>query len=96
MQTIVHIDKSGRIVIPKEMRDELGIGQEDSFLVESTGDSIIFRRMDAPGIKKKGELFVWSAQGQAASFDSEELINQVREERTQDILKSWRATPDQK
>jgi len=43
MKTIVTMDKSGRIRLPKSVRDELQITAGDSVRLKSSGDGIVLR-----------------------------------------------------
>ena len=43
MDTTVTIDKAGRIVIPKDIRDELRLGAGDTLTLESEGESVTLR-----------------------------------------------------
>jgi len=43
MARTVEMDKSGRIIIPKEIRDELGVGEGDVFKLERKDDEILLK-----------------------------------------------------
>lgn len=46
---MVSIDRAGRVVIPKELRDRLSIGPESEFEVDIDGDAIRLTPARLPG-----------------------------------------------
>ena len=87
MNAILTIDKAGRIVLPKPVRDALQISPGDSLELESSEDHIVLR--PAPGrarmYKKQG---VWVLHGDAPlpAGVVEETMRKVRRERERAIL----------
>ncbi|OQX21211.1 MAG: hypothetical protein BWK75_03700 [Candidatus Altiarchaeales archaeon A3] len=49
---IVTVSSRGQLVIPKDIRDILGIKNKDKFFVMQKDDSILLKRMDQNEIKK--------------------------------------------
>ncbi len=43
------LDKAGRVVIPKEARDQLGLAPEAQFDVTVTGDALLLTPVRRPG-----------------------------------------------
>lgn len=43
MARTVEMDKSGRIIIPKEIRDELGVGEGGIFTLERKDEQILLK-----------------------------------------------------
>ena len=41
----------GQVVIPQEIREDLGIGSGTKFAVYGKGDTIIFKRVEVPTVK---------------------------------------------
>jgi len=84
MITTLTIDKAGRVVLPKPVRDELQLNPGDSLELESSEERIILR--PAPGngrvYKKQG---VWVLHGGAPlpADIVEKTIRQVRRDREQ-------------
>ena len=76
------IDKAGRIVLPKPLRDRLKLTAGDSLQMEASGDEILLRplRGTAPLRKKRGVWVFHSGEPLSAST-VEETIQQVRRER---------------
>jgi len=87
MVTTLTLDKAGRVVLPKPVRDELQLGPGDSLELESSEEAIVLRpaRGKARMYKKHG---VWVLHGGAplAPDVVEKTIQRVRREREQQIL----------
>ena len=62
MNTTVTIDKAGRVVIPKEIRDELRLEAGDTLMLEFEGERVTLRpvRGGTPLQKERG---VWVFHG---------------------------------
>lgn len=56
MASIVEADKSGRIVIPKRLRDELGITDRTKFILTKNGrDQLLLQKIDVKEIARRLE-----------------------------------------
>jgi AbrB family looped-hinge helix DNA binding protein len=81
------IDKAGRIVLPKAVRDELQLSPGDSLEVDSSEERVILRpvRGNARIYKKQG---VWVIHAGAPLSEDvvEKTTQQVRREREQSFL----------
>jgi AbrB family looped-hinge helix DNA binding protein len=74
------VDHFGRIVIPKPIRDDLGLDAGTELAVEKQGDAIMLRPNDCgPRLKRKGHVLVFA--GGKATGDLTDIIRKVREER---------------
>ena len=74
MAEIVKIDKSGRVVIPRGVRRELGIKKDDQLLLSSHGkDQLLLQKLDVDSLVKglKEEL---------AGKDIDAIVRTVRKE----------------
>jgi len=76
------IDKAGRVVIPKPLREELHLEAGDSLEMESAGEQITLRPVRGTGPLTK-EQGVWVFQtGQPLSASAtDEILEQIRGER---------------
>ena len=76
------IDKAGRVVIPKPLREELQLQPGDALEMESMGEQITLRpvRGTGPLTKEHGVWVFHSGQALPASA-TEEILNLLREER---------------
>lgn len=87
MNTTLTIDKAGRVVLPKPVRDALQISPGDSLELESSEDRIILRpaRGNARVYKKQGMWVLHSDTPYPANI-VEDTIRRVRRERERAIL----------
>jgi AbrB family looped-hinge helix DNA binding protein len=76
------IDKAGRIVIPKPLREQLHLEPGDALEMETAGEQITLRpvRGKAPLRKEHGVWVFHTGQSLSASA-TEELLQGIREER---------------
>jgi AbrB family looped-hinge helix DNA binding protein len=81
------LDKAGRVVIPKKLRDELHLSSGDSLEIESQGDEFVLRpvREEATMFKKDG-MWVIKTGKPLTVEDVNAVIESVREERHRQIL----------
>jgi len=75
------MDKAGRVVIPKPLRDELDLSPGGSLELESTGEKITLRpvRLNAPLAKERGVWVFRTGQPLAASV-TDAVLREVRED----------------
>ena len=83
----LRIDKSGRIVVPKRLRDHLGIRDEAELEITAQSGGLFVRVVDQePALVKVDEL--WVHRGTAApGADWEHVIDNVRNERIATVSK---------
>lgn len=62
LNTTVTIDKAGRVVIPKTLRDELRLEPVDSLTLESDGDHVLLRPVRFASALHK-EHGIWEFRG---------------------------------
>ena len=53
MVDIITVSSKGQIVIPKDIRDSMGIEQQDKFILVHDKDSILLKRIKEGDFKKK-------------------------------------------
>ncbi|MGH9453317.1 MAG: AbrB/MazE/SpoVT family DNA-binding domain-containing protein [Terriglobia bacterium] len=81
------LDKAGRIVLPKPLRDELQLTPGDALEIETCGEEITLRpvRGNAPLRKKRG-IWVYRVGEPLRDALVQEARRQVRRERDEDNL----------
>jgi AbrB family looped-hinge helix DNA binding protein len=85
-QTSVPIDQAGRVVLPKDVREELAIKPGDTFKVTIHGSSVTLTpNKEEAGFIRKGKALVFSTEG-------DEMLNQ---ETLRRILEEVRAERDE-
>ena len=82
MNTRLTIDKAGRVVIPKPLREELNLEPGDSLEVESAGEQITLRPVRGTGpLMKEHGVWVFHAGQPLPTSATDEMLQQIREER---------------
>jgi AbrB family looped-hinge helix DNA binding protein len=82
MNTRLTIDKAGRVIIPKPLREELHLQPGDSLEMESAGDQITLRpvRTTGPLAKEQG-VWVFRIGVNLPAATTDEMLRQIREDR---------------
>jgi AbrB family looped-hinge helix DNA binding protein len=85
MPTKISVDKAGRVVLPKSLREKMRVEPGDDLLVEVEGDRITLQpiRQHAPLIKEHG---IWVYQGEPSDSSIPELIDAEREKRIRGLM----------
>jgi AbrB family looped-hinge helix DNA binding protein len=76
------IDKAGRVVIPKPIRDKLHLVTGDTIELESSGEQIVLRpvRETTPLAKERG-VWVYRAGRSITVADTNAVLRSIRDER---------------
>jgi len=82
MTTKLTLDKAGRVVLPKPLRDELELAAGDTLELESRGEQITLRpvRGAAPLRKERG-IWVYRTGRPLTAAITDETLRQIRDER---------------
>ena len=89
MASIVESDGSGRIVIPKKVRDELGIGKKTQFILTTNRKGqILIQKLDLEEITQRLEE-------ELAETPLEQQAEQIREEINEKVKKAYKALAGQ-
>ena len=84
VNTTITLDKAGRVVLPKPMRDRMQLGPGDRLYVENEGERITLRPVRPEPVLKK-EYGVWVYQGEPTRASIPDLIDREREKR----MREW-------
>ena len=84
----LRIDKAGRIVVPKPLRERLGFKPETELVAIEQPDGVLLKRIEQrPSMVKVDGL--WVHQGSAEpGANWERILEDVREERIESVLKA--------
>lgn len=82
MNATINMDKAGRIVLPKPVRDELQLAPGDALELELSQERIVLRPARSQGqMKKERGVWVFDA-GEAMGHDlPRKVLQQVRKQR---------------
>jgi len=84
----VRIDKSGRIVVPKPLRERLGFKPDTELVAIEQPEGVLLKRVgQRPSMIKVDGL--WVHQGRAEQGANwERILEEVREEQIESVLKA--------
>jgi AbrB family looped-hinge helix DNA binding protein len=87
MNSTLTVDKAGRVVLPKPVRDEMQLRAGDSLELESSEDRIVLRpRRGGVGLHKKQGIWVFGTGEPISAEATDETLRQMRRERELDFL----------
>jgi AbrB family looped-hinge helix DNA binding protein len=87
MNSTITVDKAGRVVLPKPVRDALHLTAGDSLTLESTGDQIVLRPVrGSAGMRQKEGIWVFRTDEPISAETVNETIRQLREERATSVI----------
>ena len=82
MTTTLTLDKAGRVVIPKPLRDELQLGAGDSLTLESQGDQITLRPVrGSAALRKEDGIWVFRTGKRIPQELTDKVLDDLRSER---------------
>jgi AbrB family looped-hinge helix DNA binding protein len=82
MITILTLDKAGRVVLPKPVRDEMQLRAGDSLELESSEDRIVLRpHRGGVGLHQKQGIWVFGAGEKIPAGATDETLRLIRHER---------------
>lgn len=82
---VVPIDKAGRIVLPKDVREELSINPGDLLKITIRGNEVTLSpRREARGFFKQGKALVFSTGG--ADLLDNETVENIRNSTHRELL----------
>ena len=82
MNTRLTIDKAGRVVIPKPLREELHLDAGEALEMESAGEQITLSPVRGTGpLSKERGVWVFHGGQPLPSSATDAMLQQIREER---------------
>jgi AbrB family looped-hinge helix DNA binding protein len=83
MAEIVEADKSGRIVIPKKVRKDLGISENTKFILAKKGQGqILLQKLDVKEIAERLER-------ELAGKDIDDIVRELRKELNEKVRSKY-------
>jgi AbrB family looped-hinge helix DNA binding protein len=80
------IDKFGRVVLPKKLREHLGVGLSLKVEVQETPDGILLKPVRvASGLMMKDGILIHRGLGTESHIDWNRLVEEDREDRIRHI-----------
>ncbi|MGH9587220.1 MAG: AbrB/MazE/SpoVT family DNA-binding domain-containing protein [Acidobacteriaceae bacterium] len=87
MATTVTLDKAGRLVVPKPMRDALHLKPGATLEIVQEGDSIVLHEARSNAVmKKKNGFWVFDAGGRITTAMVNQTLAEIQEERDRRLL----------
>ena len=82
MSSKVTLDRAGRVVLPKTVRDELHLSPGDTLDLTVQGEELTLRpRRSSTPLQKKQGIWVFSTGKPIASDEADEALRNVRAQR---------------
>lgn len=86
----ITIDRAGRLVIPKSIRDEMNLVPGSELEIDTNGDEIRLRVAGvAPRLIRKEGVLVFDGGGGECDIDIADFINKEREKRALALAGPW-------
>ncbi len=88
MRTTVTLDKAGRVVIPKSLRDELHLEAGDALSLESEGERLTLRPVrSASPLRREQGVRVFRGSQTLSAAATDQVLRDLREQRGRDFGK---------
>jgi len=88
MSTTVTLDKAGRVVIPKSLRDELHLEAGDTLSLESEGERLTLRPVrSASPLRREQGVWVFRVSKKLSAAATDQVLRDLREQRYRDLGK---------
>ena len=53
VEAVTTIDRAGRVVIPKQIRDRMGLEEDTALLVADAGETVVLKKLDVKELAKR-------------------------------------------
>ncbi len=82
------LDRFGRVLIPKKIRERLGLQPEDVLELEvEDGRLVLLPQRTPPPLRRKGRVLVVGSKATGQQRDLIQALEQLREERLQELTR---------
>ncbi len=75
---ITTMGEKGQVVIPKALRDQLGVQPRTRFVVFGSGDLIVLKKLALPDVRKEWEEIFAAADRKGAALSEETVAKEVQ------------------
>ena len=83
---IITIDGAGRVVVPKQLREQFNLGPGTKLEIEARGDGVMLRKVGTePALMRKKGILIHHGSARVA-LDIVEFIRAEREARSRSIV----------
>lgn len=80
--TTVTLDKAGRVVIPKRLRDQLRLAPGDSLVLDSDGERVTLSPVrSASALRKEHGIWVFRSGTRISAAETDGALERLRQER---------------
>jgi AbrB family looped-hinge helix DNA binding protein len=82
MSITLTLDKAGRVVIPKTLRDELHLEPGDTLELESQGENMLLHPMRTTSpLRKERGVWVFRSGKKLSTADTDKALRDIRQQR---------------
>jgi AbrB family looped-hinge helix DNA binding protein len=82
MGVLLTLDKAGRVVIPKTLRDELHLEPGDTLELESQGETVLLRPVRAASpLRKERGVWTFRTGNKLLAADADKVLQAIRQQR---------------
>ena len=80
MIEVVNLSSKGQLVIPKNMREEMGLNQKDKFVLVNDKDTIIMKKLQEEEVKSRMKYLIreFTREFQKAGITKEDLDKEIK------------------
>jgi AbrB family looped-hinge helix DNA binding protein len=83
MNATVTLDKAGRVILPKTLRDELRLEPGDELALESQGDNVTLRPVrSATPLRREQGVWVFRTGRKISAASTDKTLLEIREQRS--------------
>ena len=94
MNTSVTLDKAGRIVLPKGLRDHLHLEPGDTLDLDADGQTVTLTpRRDGSPMRKELGIWVFRGSRKLSSATTEKVLQGLRNSRSDELFKPGPSRP---